>query len=100
MTTRAPLTLDAGSFRDPAGGVALHGDRVLRFMLGDAGSDVAALLEAPWFERLISDGAVVQTTRLSPEEAPDLYETLPGVSAAFEHERVPFISYPYEWPFE
>jgi hypothetical protein len=56
------------------------------------------LRASPLFEALTTEGKLVGTRELE--------EALPGdalhgdVAGALEHEVVPFVSYPYEWPFE
>src|SRR5581483_8873363 len=100
MVVSTPLAFESGSFRDPSSGVVLDGDRVLRYAVGETGPALAAVLTAPWFSALVAEEKVVRTTPLAREDAPGLYRALPGITAAFEHARLPFISYPYEWSFE
>ncbi len=90
----------AASFRDPAGRVHLVGDRVLRVVGAAGATDLDAFFASPAVRRLAAAGRIVVTWELSPDEA-----RAAGVPAApsdrvLEHERVPFPSYPYEWPPE
>ena len=48
--------------------------------------DWEALERARFFRRALDDGRIVATEEISP--------------GLLRHERVPFVSYPYEWPFE
>ena len=86
----------AGSYRDRKGYVFSSGDRILR-SVADAASEVQReFLASKVFEKLVADGRLIRT-----EIAPDDPATLgvEGATLLLEHERVPFISYPYEWPF-
>jgi hypothetical protein len=59
---------------------------VLRELSPRGREDWEALSQAGFFRRALEDGRVVATEEIAP-----------GV---LRHERVPFVSYPYEWPFE
>jgi ribosomal protein L11 methylase PrmA len=86
----------AGSYRDRKGYVFSSGDRILRSVAGAASEVQREFLASKVFAKLVADGRLIRT-----EIAPDDPATL-GVEDAtllLEHERVPFISYPYEWPF-
>lgn len=97
MTTDQ-LGADGGSFRDPAARVYLSADgRVFRGLGKEAASHFEALLSEPFFKRWVDDGKVVRTSPAPPERERELASR--GWSRAFEHEPVPFVSYPYEWTF-
>lgn len=87
--------LDPGSFRDPSSAVFLTGDRVLRGIGPAALDDWQALTRAPFFSPAVARGDIVATEQL-PDAPPELAGPWAGV---LEHERVPFLSYPYEWTF-
>jgi len=91
---------DPGSFRDPASGVLLGHNRVYRFFTSGHVVDFEALVESGLLDSLVERGAVIKTTPLNIEEAPEPYRAVPGIGLVVEHPRVPFISYAYEWPFE
>lgn len=76
----------AQSFRDPAGTVFREGGRILRRVNPDALAAIESFLATQTAQQAADEGALVRSTRLS--------ENL------FEHERIPFPSYPYEWPAE
>ena len=94
--------LDAGSFRDREGRVFYHQERVLR-ALSRRGLDAwHRLAAAPFFRRAQDTGTMVRTTEVADAES--VLQGLGGAGAehwigALEHERVPFVSYPYEWCF-
>ena len=95
--TAAPLPLDPGSFRDWESRVFYSDGRVLRALSERGLGDWLALSSAPFFAEAVAAGNVVATRRL---EAASVPEALGGeVVAVLEHERIPFVSYPYEWPF-
>ncbi|MGH7675951.1 MAG: SAM-dependent methyltransferase, partial [Gemmatimonadales bacterium] len=78
----------------------LVGDRVLR-VVGRAGAgDLDAFLGSPAIRRLAADGRVVVTWELAPEEARAAGVLAGPGERVLEHERIPFPSYPYEWPPE
>jgi SAM-dependent methyltransferase len=86
MTTRA-RTPEPASFRDPEARVVYSSDgEVLRELSLRAREDWEQLERARFFCRALDDGRVVATEEVEP-----------GV---LRHERLPFVSYPYEWPFE
>jgi hypothetical protein len=94
----SPAALEPGSFRDPDSRVLVADGRVVRALSAHGLEDWRALRASPLFEALTAEGKLVGTRELE--------EALPGdalhgdVAGALEHEVVPFVSYPYEWPFE
>ena len=90
--------LEPGSFRDPESRVFYSGDGVFRALSDDGLSDFRALASTKLYERFAGDGRLVETNLL--EGADGLPEGLVKEAAGvLEHERIPFVSYPYEWPF-
>ncbi len=87
--------LEAGSFRDPRSRVLVRGDEVLRGFTAEGLADLDAVESSEFFPALIAEGKVVGTERLA--ELPD---ELREWAAVVHHERIPVITYPYEWPFE
>jgi SAM-dependent methyltransferase len=87
-------TLEPGSFRDPESRVFYAADEVYRALSADGLSD----FEAVKASGLLDDGRVVATERVEDVSA------LKGLlvhepAAVLRHERIPFVSYPYEWTF-
>jgi hypothetical protein len=72
-------------------------------VLSESGlADWEALSRTKLFERETASGALIGTEQLPPGETPlgDGADVLPTRAAAvLRHERVPFVSYPYEWTF-
>ncbi len=88
------MARDPGSFRDPSSQVVIDGDRVLR-LLDERGHDAWKTLAATdFFEDLVRRGWLVGTR---PAELPTGHGD--HWVAALEHDRIPFVSYPYEWSF-
>ncbi|HEX5781611.1 MAG TPA: hypothetical protein VFX80_06800 [Solirubrobacteraceae bacterium] len=84
---------DRGSFRDPDSRVFLDDGAVFRVLSEDGWRDWEALAATP----LATDERIVLT---EPVELDDLPELTAGPAAgALKHERIPWVSYPYEWPF-
>lgn len=84
------------SFRDPAGFVVRRGERVLRVVRPEAAADLEAFLQTCLAREAMDAGELVCSVRLPAAE-------IPGVDAdacVYEHERVAFPSYSYEWPAE
>ena len=96
---REPIGLEPASFRDPDNRVLIGEDAVYR-VLSDRGlEDWRALAASSTYERFSQDGRLVRTEEdgLGPElPTGALFKRVAGV---LRHERVPFVSYPYEWTF-
>jgi SAM-dependent methyltransferase len=78
------------SFRDPGGTVVVRDGRVLRELNSIGLACLDATLQSPAICAEIERGRFVRTEVLSRDDS----------SALLEHERIPFASYPYEWPPE
>ncbi len=87
---------DPGSFRDPTNRVLLDGERILRGLDAIAAADHAALVSSGFLGRGIEAGTIVGTRTL-PAVPPELAGQ--GWDVVLEHERIPVLSYPYEWTF-
>ena len=76
------------TFRDPAGSVELRPEGVFRTVHGNRALDIREFLQSPLQAALVSEGLLVGSEILpsSPDEL------------LLRHPRVPFISYPWEWP--
>ena len=102
------LDQPAASFRDPAGRVVVYRGRVLRIVNPSGLGDLSAFLDSSQGSKLTEEGKVIGTRKLLGDEVqalaadPALAALLMSVPSAsvFEHERVMFPSYPYEWPAE
>jgi hypothetical protein len=88
---------DPGSFRDPLSRVYLDGDAVYRGLSEAGARDYDAVAASSFFPALLAERRVVATERLP---APPRDVVGDNWAAALRHERVPVISYPFEWSFE
>jgi SAM-dependent methyltransferase len=95
------------SFRDPAGALCPVGNRILRIVATGV-PDLQAFLSSKTGRRYLESGRVARTTVLTGEQVAEVladpeigmaYDRLSG-RLLVEHERIPFPSYPYEWPAE
>jgi SAM-dependent methyltransferase len=87
--------LEPASFRDPGSTVFYLDGAVLRGLTGEAAEEWRAVTATRFFPRLLEQGRVCRTAPAAPGGRP-----LPGHwPLVLEHERIPFISYPYEWTF-
>jgi SAM-dependent methyltransferase len=93
-TSSAPAGLEPGSFRDPESRVFYAGDDVYRALSADGLSDFEAL-EATG----LLDGDRVVRTERSDGTAAVRGLLVHEPAAVLRHERIPFVSYPYEWTF-
>ena len=88
----AAPALEPGSFRDWDSRVFYDDARVLRALSEDGLADWMALSESKLFEQAVAEGKLVATSRIDDA-------SIAGAAAVLEHERIPFVSYPYEWTF-
>jgi hypothetical protein len=92
------LEADRGSFRDPDSRVFLGSDGVFRGLSERGLADWRALKATRFFADATDNGRVVGTI----DEGSSVLDQLPNATdyaAALRHDRIPFVSYPYEWPF-
>src|SRR5581483_12398563 len=69
--------------------------RILRVVRADFAEELAAFLETRAARDAGKSGRLISSWRLPPNAVPAL--ELPPGEALYEHERVLFPSYPYEW---
>ncbi len=92
------IVFDGGSFKDPAGRVFFHDGAVFRTLSEDARERFEALVACGLYDDLLNRGLMVKTKLRRTADLGLPVDTL-GASV-LEHERLPFISYPYEWSFD
>lgn len=90
------ITRDAGSFRDPNGQVHLIDGRVFRTVQNRAKEQIEFLHREALIAEAVAAGFLVDTWELQSEAWPD---ALVCAAHVFEHRKVPYVSYPYEWGF-
>lgn len=97
----------SSSFRDPDGRVVDLGDRIVRTVAPQAQERVATLLSSETLQRYADQDQLVATHRLTDAERDRQLEASireatgrEPPSQLLEHERIPFPTYPHEWPAE
>lgn len=87
---------DPGSFRDRSGRVFYRDGRVYRALDAVAATEWEHVREARFVRESMAEGRLIRTADADVVPPPD---GSCSWHAVLEHERVPFISYPYEWSF-
>lgn len=102
------MTLAPASFRDPSGRCFVLPDHVYRLLDFDNAEICNDFLQTNCARNFLAKGQLISSRRLTESdvarlkdrhELQSLVESRSG-DVILEHERVPFISYPYEWPPE
>jgi hypothetical protein len=96
------------SFRDPGGSCFAWNKRILRAVNSEALYEIDMFMGSNIAKELCANGQLVGTRKLSLQEQEELlkdgnFKRLLGnlpAAAIFEHDKVEFASYPYEWPPE
>lgn len=89
---RNAILIEPGSFRDPAGFVFYSGNRVFRAIRQESAHGYNLLMQSGLYKTLVSSDKLISH---SPEA---VSEKFPGY-IVIAPEKIPFISYPYEWCF-
>jgi SAM-dependent methyltransferase len=92
-------TVDQGSFRDRESRVFVQDGRVLRGLTPIGLAEWERLAGSDFFGSLAASGHVPRTSRVDDIDLDGLRAVSPRIVAVLEHERLPFVSYPYEWCF-
>jgi hypothetical protein len=85
------------SFRDPSGHVYESGGRIFRTITERAVDEYRFARDSGLLQSLADRGLLISADEISLAEAE--LDDIADVVLAVEHPRLPFISYPYEWPF-
>lgn len=102
------MTLARASFRDPSGRCFVFADHVYRLLDAQSAAICSEFLQTNCAKNFSAKGQLIGSRRLTEadlallKDKPELQELFgpSGREAILEHERVPFVSYPYEWPPE
>jgi hypothetical protein len=89
----------SGSFHDYDSRVFSTAGQILRSLSPAALADYEALAASRFFSEAQESGAVVQTELLADFLPPPQCKPPAGFAAVLRHERIPFLSWPFEWPF-
>lgn len=86
---------DPASYKDPSGQVFIENGKVFRALSSEGAGHWQQITAEGLFDKLVAAGLVVGTTLARPEEY-----SIDGVAGTvLKHDRIPVVSYPYEWPF-
>lgn len=96
--TDSELHVELASFRDREARVFLDGDRVYRGLSAIALRDYREISSKPFFLEGLRDGSLIGTSELPTAQIPSS-PSMQGWAAFLEHEKIQFVSYPYEWCF-
>lgn len=88
---------DPASFRDPAGRVFVKDGRVYRAIYESALDDWTFTVSSGFLDRLAAAGRIVSFETVRSDT---LGADAGDPPLVLEHSRLPFVSYPYEWPFK
>jgi SAM-dependent methyltransferase len=93
------LTIDSGSFRDRDGRVYRVDGRIIRGLSERAMQEYQNLQATRFYRKFLDKGQLVSSTLMPSDEVPLPSEIRDQWAAFIEHDRVPVITYPYEWTF-
>ena len=86
---------EKGSFRDPAGKIYYKGNRVFRKLTAQGVKRFLPLKESGIIQQSIKEGFLIGTKETSNEDQ----EKINKEELILEHDKISYISYPYEWSF-
>lgn len=93
------MARDSGSFRDRNNRVYDDGVRVIRGVSENALANWTALSSKQFFKDLQGEFKIIGTELIDSKNAGGVRELGGDWPAYLSHERVPFVTYPYEWSF-
>ena len=88
-----------GSFKDPDSRIYDIQGRILRALTARGAEIFAAAEKQDFLAQWMREGKIINAVFAADSDAEARALTGEGWAAVLEHPRVPFISYPYEWPF-
>lgn len=99
-STESSSLTEPGSFRDRNGQVFYHRGAVFRGISEKALNHWRILRETRFFTSGCANGSLIPTEEMAPTTMDlPLRKEAAKWAAILQHESVPFVSYPYEWPF-
>ena len=84
--------IDPGSFRDPSGHIFYENDKVFRVVNYCYKKNYDHLIKSGLYEKLKNEKLLVEHSEVQKNKTEKQYKIL-------QVEKIPFISYPYEWSF-
>ena len=98
MGAHEASSVDPASFRDPDSTVLHAGTEVLRRLSPAASEDWRMLAKTTFFRDRVAKGDIVATAEVDAADRGDITDEA-SWPVVLRHDRIPFISYPYEWSF-
>ena len=90
------INIDQGSFRDPAGKIFYHNNRIFRLLSEEGIKRFNFLKENKLLEECISKKFLISSNKIDDDlNLKDLNN-----KTVIEHKKINYISYPYEWCFD
>tara|TARA_B100000886_G_scaffold340066_1_gene307754 strand:- start:1206 stop:2597 length:1392 start_codon:yes stop_codon:yes gene_type:complete len=91
------INIEAGSFRDPAGRIFYYNDKVYRVLSNEGLERYRFLKKNNLLKQLIHKNYVIRTNQVTTQKL-----NLKDIPSKYvlEHDKVNYISYPYEWSFQ
>ena len=90
------MNFDRGSFRDQAGKIFYLDNKVYRVIKREGVERLNFLLENQVIEKSIKENYLIKSKIVKNI---DINKNFTQDDLIFEHEKIPYISYPYEWSF-
>ncbi|HNZ48544.1 MAG TPA: class I SAM-dependent methyltransferase [Candidatus Hydrogenedentes bacterium] len=90
---------EPGSFRDRNNQVYMVDGRIVRGISSTARAHWEALKESSFYKKHSAAGRIVATREIAPDNLPSPFTEEQLWDCYLEHDRLPFISYVYEWCF-
>lgn len=90
------LTKNSGSFRDPAGYVYEYDNKIYRLINEIGRKEYEHISQQGIFNSAIAAGYLIASKEIDSTKWP---ADAKGCAYLLEHERIPYVSYPYEWSF-
>jgi 2-polyprenyl-3-methyl-5-hydroxy-6-metoxy-1,4-benzoquinol methylase len=88
---------DPGSFRDPAGGVFFFKEKVYRSVFQHSAKFYHDFIESDFYRTLVDDNLIVDSKSVDLSNYSEIRNKFGEKRKYFEHDRIEFLSYPFEW---
>jgi len=95
---QVPVEFDPGSFRDRSSRVFIRDGRVFRVLDAESLATWRRAFAEPFVQQMVSQREIVGTREVSATQCAEFGLTS-RAAGVLEHDRIPFLSYPYEWSF-
>ncbi len=89
---------EPGSYKDPSGGIFYYRDEVCRWVSSDTSQFYQDLVKSDLFKDLVQSNCFIPTSLIDLSGDEELSKKYDNNATYFKHERIEFISFPYEWP--